>query len=68
MGKEFSGIEVIRRENTKKLIADTGLTRQEFADKAGINYGLLGHYIGKNPRKAIGDEIAQRLTYSHHFR
>ena len=49
MSKEFSGIEVIRRENTKKLIADTGLTRQEFADKAGINYGLLGHYIGKNP-------------------
>lgn len=64
MSKEFSGIEVIRRENTKKLIADTGLTRQEFADKAGINYGLLGHYIGKNPRKAIGDEIAQRIEAS----
>lgn len=64
MSKEFSGIEVIRRENTKKLIADTGLTRQEFADKAGINYGLLGHYIGKNPRKAIGDEIAQRIEVS----
>ena len=61
MSKEFSGIEVIRRENTKKLIADNGLTRQEFADKAKINYGLLGHYIGKNPRKAIGDEVAQRI-------
>lgn len=61
MSREFSGIEVIRRENTKKLIADSGLTRQEFADKAGINYGLLGHYIGKNPSKAIGDEIAQRI-------
>lgn len=61
MSKEFSGIEVIRRENTKKLIADNGLTRQEFADKAKINYGLLGHYIGKNPSKAIGDEVAQRI-------
>lgn len=61
MSREFSGIEVIRRENTKELIADSGLTRQEFADKAGIGYGLLGHYIGKNPRKAIGDEIAQRI-------
>ena len=61
MSREFSGIEVIRRENTKKLIADSGLTRREFADKAEINYGLLGHYIGKNPSKAIGDEIAQRI-------
>lgn len=61
MSKEFSGIEVIRRENTKKLIADNELTRKEFADKAKINYGLLGHYIGKNPTKAIGDEVAQRI-------
>lgn len=61
MSREFSGIEVIRRENTKKLIADSGLTRREFADKSGINYGLLGHYIGKNPSKAIGDENAQKI-------
>lgn len=61
MSKDFSGIEVIRRENTKKLIADSGLSRREFADKSGINYGLLGHYIGKNPSKAIGDENAQKI-------
>lgn len=61
MSRDFSGIEVIRRENTKKLIADSGLTRREFADKSGINYGLLGHYIGKNPSKAIGDENAQKI-------
>lgn len=61
MSKVFSGIEVIRRENTKKLMTDSGLTRGEFADKSGINYGLLGHYIGKNPTKAIGDEIAQKI-------
>lgn len=61
MSREFSGIEVIRRENTKKLIADSGLTRREFADKSGINYGLMGHYIGKNPSKAIGDENAQKI-------
>lgn len=61
MSKDFSGIEVIRRENAKKLIADSGLKRREFADKSGINYGLLGHYIGKNPTKAIGDENAQKI-------
>ena len=61
MSKVFSGIEVIRRENTKNLMADSGLTRREFADKSGINYALLGHYIGKNPTKAIGDEIAQKI-------
>lgn len=61
MSKSFSGIEVIRRENTKRLISDSGLSRREFADQSGINYGLLGHYIGKNPSKAIGDEIAQKI-------
>ncbi|MGP5656761.1 LexA family transcriptional regulator [Psychrobacter celer] len=61
MSRNFSGIEVIRRENTKNLITHSGLSRREFADKSGINYGLLGHYIGKNPTKAIGDEIAQKI-------
>lgn len=61
MSKVFSGIEVIRRENAKLLIANSGLSRKEFADKSGINYALLGHYIGKNPTKAIGDEIAQKI-------
>tara|TARA_R110002124_G_scaffold117154_4_gene274044 strand:+ start:256 stop:969 length:714 start_codon:yes stop_codon:yes gene_type:complete len=61
MSKVFSGIEVIRRDNAKMLIADSGLTRRQFADKSGINYALLGHYIGKNPTKAIGDETAQKI-------
>lgn len=26
-----------------------------------INYALLGHYIGKNPIKAIGDETANKI-------
>lgn len=78
MSKVFSGIEVIRRENTKKLIEESGMSRRDFADKSGINYALLGHYIGKNPSKAIGDEIAQKievffekplnwLDHEHHF-
>ena len=61
MGKVFSGIEVVRRDNTRKLMNDSGLTRRQFAEKAGINYALLGHYIGKNPSKAIGDEIAHKI-------
>jgi len=61
MSKVFSGIEVIRRENTKRLMDASGLTRRQFADQSDINYSLLGHYIGKNPSKAIGDEIAQKI-------
>jgi len=61
MSKVFTGIEVIRRENVKKLMSDSGIKRQELSDGAGINYALLGHYIGKNPTKAIGDEIAEKI-------
>lgn len=59
--KVFTGIETVRRENTKRLINENKLTRSQFAEKSGIHYALLGHYIGKNPSKAIGDEIARKI-------
>lgn len=59
--QDFSSIDVIRRENTKFLMQEKGLTRQEFAEQSGINYGLIGHYIGKNPTKRIGDEVAGKI-------
>lgn len=59
--KEFTGIETVRRDNTKRLISESGLSRNEFSDQSGINYALLGHYIGKNPSKAIGEEIARKI-------
>lgn len=61
MTKVFSGIEVVRRENVKKLMELKKISRSELAEGADINYALLGHYIGKNPSKAIGDEIAHRI-------
>lgn len=61
MTRVFTSIEAIRRENIKKLMRKHGLTRQEFAKRSGVNYALLGHYIGKNPSKAVGDEIAERI-------
>lgn len=61
MAKEFSGIDVIRRENTKALMEKAGVKRKELAEGAGIDYGLLGHYIGKNPSKRIGDETASKI-------
>lgn len=61
MNSYLLGIDVIRRENTKRLMESAGLTRGEFAEKSGISYTLLGHYIGKNPTKKIGDEIAQKI-------
>lgn len=59
--RNFTGIETVRRENTKRLIDESNLSRREFSEHSGINYALLGHYIGKNPSKAIGDEIARKI-------
>ncbi|AGH57479.1 hypothetical protein PSYG_00018 [Psychrobacter phage pOW20-A] len=59
--REFTGIETVRRENTKRLIKENKLTRSQFSEQSGIHYALLGHYIGKNPTKAIGDEIARKI-------
>lgn len=61
MSKIFTSIDVIRRENTKKLMEDMKLTRAEFAATVDVGYALLGHYIGKNPTKSIGDEVARRI-------
>lgn len=61
MSKKFTSIDVIRRENTKKLMEDMKLTRAEFAATVDVGYSLLGHYIGKNPTKSIGDEVARRI-------
>lgn len=61
MNKQFSSVDVVRRENVKRLMSDTSTTRKQLSEGAGINYGLLGHYIGKNPTKAIGDETAEKI-------
>ena len=61
MARSFTGIEVIRRENVKKLMKINSMSRNDLSEGADINYALLGHYIGKNPSKAIGDEIASRI-------
>lgn len=61
MANYLKGIDEIRRENVFKLMKDNGLNRNGLAEKTGISYGLLGHYIGKNPTKKIGDEIAAKI-------
>lgn len=61
MANYLKGIDAIRRENVLKLMKDNGLNRNGLADKTGISYSLLGHYIGKNPTKKIGDEIAAKI-------
>lgn len=54
-------ISEIRRENVKLLIEKNGLSREQFAEKANIAYSLLAHYIGKNPTKNIGRNVANRI-------
>ena len=57
----FKDIHTIRRENTIRLFSEKGLSREDFAAKIKIAYSQLGHYIGKNPTKNIGDAIAKRI-------
>ncbi|MEK6199884.1 MAG: LexA family transcriptional regulator [Psychrobacter sp.] len=61
MAKKFTSIESVRRENVKNLMQQNNMTRTELSQGANINYALLGHYIGKNPTKAIGDETARKI-------
>lgn len=61
MAKKFTSIESIRRENVRNLMLQNKTTRTELSQGAKINYALLGHYIGKNPTKAIGEETANKI-------
>lgn len=61
MTKKFTSIEVIRRENVRTLMQNYKITRMSLSQGTNINYALLGHYIGKNPIKAIGDETAKKI-------
>lgn len=54
-------IHEIRLKNTRKLMKDSGLSRQEFADKIEMSYNLLSQYIGKNPTKNIGDDTVEKI-------
>lgn len=57
----FKNIHTIRRENMFRLFEQSGLSREEFAEKIGLSYPQLGHYIGKNPSKNVGDAVAKRI-------
>jgi len=54
-------IHEIRLMNTRDLIEESGLSRTGFAEKIGMSYNLLSQYIGKNPKKRIGDETAEKI-------
>lgn len=58
---ELKTIHEIRLSNTKKLMDELGLKRNEFAEKIEMSYNLLSQYIGKNPTKNIGDDTAEKI-------
>lgn len=60
--KDLSPIAVVRRKNTLKLMQDKGLQRNDLSEKLGMSYSLLSSYIGKNPSKAIGSDVAARIA------
>ena len=61
MANYLKGIELIRRDNVALLMSKHNLNRHQLSKKTGIGYSLLGHYIGKNPTKRIGDETARKI-------
>ncbi|WP_440464810.1 S24 family peptidase [Psychrobacter sp. ASPA161_6] len=61
MSKIFTSIDDIRRDNVRRLMQQYKTKRMDLSQGTKINYALLGHYIGKNPIKAIGDETASKI-------
>lgn len=61
MSTKLSSAYELRLENTKALLRQSGLSRKDFAEKIGVDYGQLSHYIGKTPIKNIGDTVARRI-------
>jgi SOS-response transcriptional repressor LexA len=60
----FEDIYEVRRKNLLSLQKEVALDRKDFAEKCGLSYQLLSHYIGKNPTKRIGDTVARRAEYN----
>jgi len=54
-------IHEIRLLNARKIMKESGLDRTQFAEKIGMSYNLLSQYIGKNPKKNIGDDTAEKI-------
>ncbi len=53
-------ISEIRRHNTR-LLADTFDTLSAFADHLGRQPAQIGHWIGKNPSRNIGPNVARSI-------
>jgi hypothetical protein len=49
----------IRRENLRTLRRELGTN--VVLDRLDMTKQLLSHYIGKNPKKQIGDDLARRV-------
>ena len=54
-------IHEIRLLNARKIMKESGLDRTQFAEKIGMSYNLFSQYIGKNPKKNIGDDTAAKI-------
>lgn len=54
-------IHEIRLQNARKIMKESGLDRTQFAEKIGMSYNLLSQYVGKNPKKNIGDDTAEKI-------
>ncbi len=57
----YLNISDIRRINTQNLQKENNLDRRGLAKKTGLKYAQLGHYIGRNPSKNIGDKTARTI-------
>lgn len=58
---ELSPIALSRRNNTLKLLKSNGLNQRQLADALNMKAPLLSAYLGKNPKKSIGNEVAKRI-------
>lgn len=57
----MSDLAKTRRKNTLKLLADKKITQKDLAAGLGITPPLISAYLGKIPRKSMGNNLATRI-------
>lgn len=59
---KFNTTALNRKENTLRLMAENEVSRSELSKRLNMAYSLLSQYVGKNPTKAIGNDVAERIS------
>lgn len=50
-----------RRKNTLRILAEKTMSKKTLAEGLNVHPSLISAYLGKNPKKSMGDNLAARI-------